>query len=57
MVFIVEMLFMLFFVISLRNGLKMSEYEAYWLTNFPLLIIGCVPRNNYGDLKKANKQV
>ena len=32
---IVEMLFMLF---SLRNGLKMSEYEACWLTDFPLII-------------------
>ena len=21
-----------------HNGLKMSEYEAYWLTDFPLII-------------------
>jgi len=32
---IVEMLVILFFV---RNVLKMSEYEAYWLTDFPLII-------------------
>ena len=32
---IVEMLFMLFFVC---NGLKVSEYEVYWLTDFPLII-------------------
>ena len=24
--------------IMLCNGLKMSEYEAYWLTDFPLMI-------------------
>ena len=24
--------------IMLRNGLKMSEYEVYWLTGFPLII-------------------
>ena len=23
--------------ITLCNGLKMSEYEAYWLTDFPLI--------------------
>ena len=38
------------------NGLKISEYEVYWLTKF---LFGLVPRNNYGDLskKKQNKQV
>jgi len=30
----------------------MSEYEAYWLTDFPLVI---APRNNYGDLSKIKK--
>ena len=36
---IVELLFILFSVyIKLRNGLKMSEYEVHWLTNFPLII-------------------
>jgi len=35
----------------------MSEYEAYWLTDFPLLIVRHTPKNNYGNLKKANKQV
>ena len=35
----------------------MREYEAYWLTDFPLIFIGCASKNNYGDLKKANKQV
>ena len=24
--------------ITLRNGLKMSGYEVYWLTDFPLII-------------------
>jgi len=33
----VDILFMLFSVITLRNGLKMSEYEAYWLTGFALI--------------------
>jgi len=46
-----------FLFITLRSGLKMSEYEVYWLTDFPLLSMRqeiC----NYGDLsKKANKQV
>ena len=27
----------------------------YWLTDFPLIIIGWVPRNNYGDLKKSKQ--
>ena len=31
---IVEILFMLFFV---HNGLKMSEYKAYWIMGFPLI--------------------
>ena len=35
---IVEMLYMLSLFMTLRNGLKMSEYEAYWLTHFPLII-------------------
>ena len=32
---IVEILFMLFSIITPCNGLKMIEYEAYWLTGFP----------------------
>ena len=36
---IVEMLFMLFFVYSLDNGLKISECKAYWLTDFLLINI------------------
>jgi len=35
----------------------MREYEVYWLTDFPLIFIGYTSKNNYGDLKKANKQV
>jgi len=35
---IVEMLFMCPLFMTLRNGLKMSEYEVYWLTDFPLII-------------------
>ena len=35
---IVEMLFMLCLFITLHNGLKMSDYEVYWLTDFPLII-------------------
>ena len=36
----------------------MSEYEAYWLAGFqPINSYIGVPRNNYGNLKKANKQV
>ena len=32
--------------ITLCNGLKMSEYEAYWLTDFfDQLIFRCTPRN------------
>jgi len=27
----------LYYVIMLCNWLKMSEYEAYWITNFPLI--------------------
>jgi len=27
----------------------MSEYETYWLTDFP---VRSVPRSNYGDLSK-----
>ena len=34
---IVEILFMLFSVLMLLNGLKMSEYEAYWLMGFALV--------------------
>jgi len=43
--------------ITLRNGLKTSEYEVHWLTDFPLMIYWA--RHNYGNLsqKKANKQV
>ena len=33
----------------------MSEYEAYWLTGFPLINIRCAPRNNYGNLLKSKK--
>jgi len=42
---------------TLCNGLKMSEYELYWLTDFPLIISWHMPRNNYGDLsrKQTNK--
>ena len=48
-----QMLFMLFSLcVMLCNVLKMSEYEAYWLTDFPLVI---APRNNYGDLSKIKK--
>ena len=25
------------YCITLRNGLKISEYKAYWLTDFPLI--------------------
>ena len=31
---IVEILFMLFSFMPVCNGLKMSEYEAYWLMGF-----------------------
>ena len=30
----------------------MSEYEAYWLMDFPLIIYWL---NNYGDLKKSKQ--
>ena len=36
---IAERLFMLFFVRTLCDGLKMSEYEAYWLMDFLLINI------------------
>jgi len=36
---IVEMHFMLFSAYNTAyNGLKISEYEAYWLADFPLKI-------------------
>ena len=52
---IVEMFFVLF---SIYNGLKMSEYEAYWLMSFALI-------SSWGMqeiiiiiiFEKANKQV
>ena len=34
---IVEILLMLFSVYNACNGLKMSEYEAYWLMDFPTI--------------------
>jgi len=34
---IAKILFMLFSVIALRYGLKISEYEAYWLAGFLLI--------------------
>ena len=34
---IVEILFMLFSVYNTCNWLKISEYEAYWLTDFQLI--------------------
>jgi len=34
---IIEILFMLFSIIMLNNGLKMSGYEVYWLTGFPII--------------------
>jgi len=34
---IVGILFVLFSVNNTHNGLKMSEYKAYWLTGFPLI--------------------
>ena len=36
--FVLEMLFVLFSVYNTAYGLKMSEYEVYWLTDFPLII-------------------
>ena len=36
---IVEMLFMLSSVLTLRIRLTISEYEVYWLTDFPLIIL------------------
>ena len=39
---IIEMLSCCFLFIMLCNGLKMSEYEAYWLMSF-LLINGLAP--------------
>jgi len=35
----------------------MSEYKVYWLKGFPLirLIVRHVPRNNYGDLSKKQR--
>ena len=45
-------------LITLRNGLKMSEYEVYWLIDFPLIIYWVRTKNNYGVFFKiANKQV
>jgi len=38
---IVEILFVLFFV---YNGLKMSEYETYWLMGFPLISWVCAKK-------------
>ena len=35
---IVGILFILFYAITLCNGLKMSDYKEYWLTDFPLII-------------------
>ena len=56
---IVEMIFMLFSVITLRNGLKKSEYEvslANGFTNNDLL--GAFQEIIISDLSnKANKQV
>ena len=50
---IVEVLFMLFFVYMQCNWLKMSEYEAYWLTDYPLINISKQgPRNNFFLLKR-----
>ena len=36
---ILEIFLMLFSInfLTLRNGLKMSEYEAYWLMGFSLI--------------------
>jgi len=28
----------------------MSEYDAYWLKDFPVLIVRHAPRNNDGDM-------
>ena len=39
------MVFKLLFVyIALCNGLKISEYETYWLMNFPLINNWATPR-------------
>ena len=51
---IVEMLFMLFYIYNTCNGLKMSEYEVYWLQIFHSLINGHISRKNYGDLFPFN---
>ena len=53
--FIVEMLSCCSVFIMLCNGLKMSEYEAYCLTDFPL-IIGWARAKKYIDLSKKSKQ-
>jgi len=40
------------------NGLKMSEYEAYQLTDFPLIVYWACDKNNYGvisQIKLTNK--
>ena len=44
--------------ITLRNGLKMSEYEVYWLTDIPYNLLGT--RHEIIMVisqKKENKQV
>ena len=42
-----------FMLISIHNGLKMSEYEMYRLTGFPLINSWARP-DNYIIFKKAN---
>ena len=53
---ILQIFFTLFPFITLHNGLKMSEYEVYWLTCFPL-INDCACQEKYGNLfkKQTNK--
>jgi len=38
-----------------RNGMKMSEYKAYWLMGFPLINSWVAPRNKYGNLLKGKE--
>ena len=48
---IVEMLFMLFsvYTVSLCNESKISENEAYWLMDFPLINIWACQKINSGN--------
>jgi len=54
---IVEMLYLLFSVPNTMKWAEMSEYEAYWLTDFPLIIYWVLAKKYIFMVISQEKQI